>query len=280
MAEETVIVAVYNIDDDTLRLTSPQADRFPSLLLAQAKDAGFRHWRGTKQLVGTWTPEREDFARLHAGTVQRVEVQDDPQARIQRFERYGQAAAGRAQERRAAASQGLPPMGEPVKLDHHSARRHLRAIERSRANMRRSFEESGKARHWAGRAEGAERHARLKENPLTVRNRIKGLEADLRSWERKKSQAVNEAGRERCARWSEHVTARLAFERERLARLEPDPPAAPTCAVGEVVWWPKFGRCEVVSAGPKNCRVKVLDGGARGLVIRVARDELKVPPEN
>lgn len=277
MTEETVIVAVYNIDDDTLRLTCPEAERFPSLLLAQAKDAGFRHWRGSKQLVGTWTPERDDFARLHAATVEQVEVQDDPQARIERFERYGQGAESRAQERRTAASKGLPPMGEPIKVDHHSARRHRKAIERSDANMARSFEEQGKAEHWARKAEGTRQRARLMANPGTVRNRIKALEADLRSQERKLALTTDELGRLRAERWIEHVTARLAFERARLARLEPEPPAAPTCAVGEVVWWSKFGRCEVVSAGPKNCRVKVLDGGARGIVLRVARDELKVP---
>ncbi|MFC3862520.1 DUF3560 domain-containing protein [Deinococcus antarcticus] len=273
MTEETVIVAVYNIDDDTLRLSCAGIDdRFESAFLAEAKVAGYRYWRGSRQLVATWTPEREDFALRHAREIQDAVTIDDPASRAARFRGYGQNAAGRAQERQEAASQGLPPMGEPVKLDHHSAKRHLKAIQRSDQNMRAASAEKEKAQYWSRRAEAAEAHARRKEHPLTVRNRIKGLQAERRKVERRLTNVESERDR----RWLRHLDRRIKHETARLAVIEPTAPQRPQYVVGEVVKWVKFGRCEIRSVGPKNCRVRILDGGARGMELRAPRDELIV----
>lgn len=280
MTNSPKVVAVYNIDDDTLRLSISHAERFPSQLLADAKAAGFRHWRASKQLVGTWTPEREDFALEQASEIMDTLIPHDPTARIDRYKRYGQWADSRADQRRKAAIRGLPPMGEPIKTDHHSARKHQRAIKRSQQNMRAAFADMSKVEYWAEKAKAAERHARMKSIPSTIRNRIKTLQSELRSHERRHVATASEAASPRHMqheRWITHLQARIAFEQARLLEIEPQAPAAPKFEVGEVVWWNKFGRCEIVGIGPKNCRVKVLDGGARGLELRVARDELTLP---
>lgn len=280
MTNSPKVVAVYNIDDDTLRLSVAFAERFPSQLLADAKAAGFRHWRGSKQLVGTWTPEREDFALEQVSEIMDALIPHDASARIARYKRYGQKADSRAAQHRQAAFRGLPPMGEPIKTDHHSARKHLRAIERSERNMRAAFADTGKAEYWAEKARAAERHARMKSNPITIRNRIKTIQSELRSHERRLATTESAAAssrRTRHERWITHLRARIAFEQARLLEIEPKPPAQPRFNLGEVVWWHKFGRCEIVSVGPKNCQVKVLSGGAAGMVLRVSREDLTLP---
>lgn len=277
MPTSLTVVASYNIDDDTLRLSCPGLDRFPGELLGGAKAEGFRHWRGTKQLVGTWTPEREDFALGYAAEIMDTLIPDDPVARAKRYQRYSAGASRRADERATAASKGLPAGGEPIKLDHYSAKKHLRAIERRDQQMRVATAEYDKAEYWAEKALRVERHARMKSSPVTVRHRIKDLESALRSWQRRLAALHQEGPSDKAGRWAAHLQARIAFEQARLLALEPVPPAKPKFEKGEVVWWHKFGRCELVNCGPKNCRVKILHGGAAGMELRVAREDLTLP---
>lgn len=82
-----------------------------------------------------------------------------------------------------AASQ-LPPGGEPIKVGHHSERRHRRAIEKSwdalgnAVTAERDAEEAGR------RAEVASRTTAHRYSPVTVANRIKKLEAEQRADQR------------------------------------------------------------------------------------------------
>lgn len=265
--------ALYNPDDDTLRWSN--AERLTATEYAQAKELGFKLWSGSSAWVATWTPEREDFLLQYVEQIDFEPLTDDPEARQQRFVSRAQAADARADQRREAASQGLPPMGEPVKLDHHSARRHLRAIERSDQNMRVAVEEHKKAEYWRGRAAGAERRARQKSDPNVVRRRIERLEADLRKQERRLELLAGQPGSPRtqisvthARRWADHLELRLAFERARLELLAPAPFATvQTYKKGDTVKSPRWGKCEVVGVGPKNLKLKILEGGARGMTL-------------
>ena len=249
--------ALYSPDDDTLRWSN--SERLTPVEYAEAKNLGFKLWRGSSAWVATWTPEREDFLLRHVEQIDFEVPEDDPDARVQRFAGRAVAADARSDQRAAAAMQGLPPGGEPVKLDHHSARRHLRALERSDQNMRASIEEGKKAEYWRGRAAGAERRAWQKSDPDVVRRRIARLEADLRK--------VSQGATGRAARWAEHLELRLDFERARLEALAPAPFAAVKAyKKGDVVKSRRDGKCEVVGVGTKNLKVKILEGGAKGWI--------------
>lgn len=251
--------ALYNPDDDTLRWSN--SERLSANLYAEAKRLGFRLWRGSSAWVATWTPEREDFLLLHVKEIDFTPSADDPQARQERFARRAQAAMERGKARAKAATQGLAPMGEPVKLDHHSAKRHLRAIERSDQNMRGALEEFGKAAYWRERGAGAERYARQKSNPGVVRRRIEHLEAELRRAQRRLPSPHAE-------RWVQHLELRIAFEQARLESLQLVPFAAPQeYKKGDIVLSSRYGKCEVVGVGPKNLKLKILEGGAQGMVL-------------
>ncbi|MBB5234509.1 DUF3560 domain-containing protein [Deinococcus budaensis] len=287
---EPLGTAVYNVEDDTLRWT-PGA-RLDANEYARTREAGFRWWRGSEAWVATWTPEREDFLLEFVESIEHETDPDDPDARLTRFAGRAAAAEGRAGERRQAASAGLPPMGEPIKVGHHSEGRHRRAIERSEQNMRKAVEEGRKAEYWQQRAAGVERRARQKSDPGVVRRRIEKLEAELRRVQRSLADLEarpptpdRQASWDRSAahwrRWAEHLELRLAFERARLEGLAPAP-FAPSSSYkkGDVLLSSRYGKVEVLRVGPKNVRVKILEGGARGMQMMARPNELRRPDED
>ncbi|WP_157110404.1 DUF3560 domain-containing protein [Nocardia anaemiae] len=90
-------------------------------------------------------------------------------------------AADSAHER---AYQALPPGGEPVKIGHHSERRHRRAIEKSWDAWDRSVQAGRDADHAHVRADAAARTTDHRYAPRTVANRIEALEAEQRGDQR------------------------------------------------------------------------------------------------
>lgn len=273
MSGQTNGTAIYNPDDDTLRWHN--AERLSPNEYALTKEQGFKLWRGSSAWVATWTPQREDFLLERVEQIDFEPLTDDPEARVERFVGRASAATARAVERAEAASQDLPPMGEPIKRDHPSARRHRRALERSDYNMQVASAEWKKADYWTGRARGAERRARQKSNPDVVRRRIERLEADLRRNERQLQQLLElpaspkvEVSVQHAQRWADHLEMRLSFERARLELLKPAPFATVQAyKKGDIVKSSRWGKCEVVGVGPKNLKLKILEGGAKGMTL-------------
>lgn len=77
---------------------------------------------------------------------------------------------------RKSDSQPLPPGGEPIKVGHHSERRHRRALEKSWDYMGRAVQAREQAIRTTDRATSAEHHMGARYNPTTVANRIKKFE--------------------------------------------------------------------------------------------------------
>ncbi|SOJ57009.1 hypothetical protein MSIMFB_04487 [Mycobacterium simulans] len=94
------------------------------------------------------------------------------------------AAADAAWEAEQRAAQALPPGGEPIKIGHHSERRHLNAIARAHDATRRASDATELAHQASGRAEAAATTTAHRYNPVTVKNRIEKLEAEQRSDQR------------------------------------------------------------------------------------------------
>jgi len=91
------------------------------------------------------------------------------------------AAAGAAHERAHAA---LPPFGEPVKLGHHSQRRHEKALDTAWDKLGKSVEANRAADEAHRRADSASRTTEHRYNPGVIRRRLDKLEADKRRFER------------------------------------------------------------------------------------------------
>ena len=82
----------------------------------------------------------------------RQAYQDKLDAKRERYEDRAEKARVASQAHYKASGEGLPPMGEPIKVGHHSESRHRAAIARSHRNMHRSIEESNKAAHYERKA--------------------------------------------------------------------------------------------------------------------------------
>lgn len=54
------------------------------------------------------------------------------------------------------------PMGQPILVDHYSAKRHRRILQRSEDAVLKAFSEAERAEKWARRADGVEREMRRK----------------------------------------------------------------------------------------------------------------------
>ncbi|WP_433635617.1 DUF3560 domain-containing protein [Nocardia sp. CA-120079] len=96
--------------------------------------------------------------------------------------RADKAVAADAASRRAAGR--VPPMGEPIKIGHHSEHRHRRSIEKAWDALGRSVKAHDAADEAASRAAAAARTTEHRHNPVTVANRIDTLEAEQRADQR------------------------------------------------------------------------------------------------
>jgi hypothetical protein len=122
-----------------------------------------------------------DTATVEADKAQRQ--QDRAEALEAKADRHRHRAdAAWEADRRATAA--LPPGGEPIKVGHHSERRHRRAIEKAHAKMGQAVAAENQAVETARRADVAAEGTARRHNPVTVANRIEKLEADQRRDER------------------------------------------------------------------------------------------------
>lgn len=171
------------------------------------------HWRWSRNLAAWYLPRSRDSAPqrtliettaatlLAAGHDVQVlidnttrptsEVEaDKTQRAADHADRLQQRATLRATQAAAAADRAdraadrLPPMGEPVKLDHHSAPAHLRAIDRAHRAMDASVAATEAAREAERRADAAAATTGARYSPGTVANRIAGLQAEQRRVQR------------------------------------------------------------------------------------------------
>lgn len=170
-------------------------------------------WRWSRNLAAWYVPRSRDTAPqramiqttaatlLAAGhdvqvliddtTRPTVEVEADKTVRAaDRADRLQERAALRVTQAAAAsdradrAADRLPPMGEPVKLDHYSAPGHLRAIDRAHRAMDASVAATVAAREAGRRADAAAGTTGARYGPGTVANRISGLQAEQRRIQR------------------------------------------------------------------------------------------------
>ncbi|WP_280248520.1 MULTISPECIES: DUF3560 domain-containing protein [Nocardia] len=96
--------------------------------------------------------------------------------------RHDQSVA--AETRMKRAHDALPPWGEPIKIGHHSERRHRRAHEKAHQAWGASVQADRAAAEADRHAEAASHTTAHRENVGVTLRRIQQLEAELRSAER------------------------------------------------------------------------------------------------
>ncbi|SJN25243.1 hypothetical plasmid protein [Microbacterium esteraromaticum] len=118
----------------------------------------------------------------------------------------------------------LPEGGEPIKIGHHSERRHRNAIDKAHNSARRGIDALHEAEEAARRAEAAAHTTSARYNPVTVANRIEKIAADIRRWERQIDADVYDAEtgyrpatEEQKAKRAAHYAPRLDEMRDQLA---------------------------------------------------------------
>jgi len=173
--------AVFNLNSDEIFIqTSPGDDRLPTEQWEKMKsEMNFRWFPGSKQMVAKWTPYVEDFVTKTLGLEIDDEFRaDDPEARIDRYEKYADNAtesAERIRERVDGISERFAG-GQPILVGHHSERGARADAKKIENGMRKSISENERAAYWRSRAEGAIARAMQKEDPGVIYRRINGPE--------------------------------------------------------------------------------------------------------
>lgn len=173
-----------------------------------SRNLGAWYVSGTRDLPPRrWVIDKTADALRAAGFVVAVEIDDRarPTAEVEADRAARQAArvealhgkaarlTGKAENADAAARRAfdaLPPMGEPIKVGHHSEGRHRRALERAGRRWDRSMEAHRDADHAQQRAEAAEPTTAHRFDPGVTRRRIDRIEADRRRYERSRADCV------------------------------------------------------------------------------------------
>lgn len=85
------------------------------------------------------------------------------------------------QEKADGYDRQLPPMGQPILVGHHSEARHRKALDRAGTWTLRTMETERAAKEMSDSAKVAATATLHRHNPVTVGNRIKTVQSELRS---------------------------------------------------------------------------------------------------
>lgn len=168
--------------------------------------------------------------------------------------------------------------GEPVKIGHHSERRHRKLLDRADNDMRKGCEAMDRSKHYAARAEAASRTASAREldDPGFLSRRIEENEAELRLLARRAKEATDEAYLDRLEELAEEANDKLAFYQSRfdLVKATRVVFTRESLKPGDEVLtrhgWARVDRCS-----PKNVSVTYLEGGCKGMDGKYPYPELR-----
>lgn len=149
----------------------------------------------------------------------KIERQADHAARLEDKAHRRANAAAAADAAAARAHDALPPMGEPIKIGHHSEGRHRAAISKASKTMLKSIEADRAAAEAAERAATAARATDHRYAPEQIVRRIERLEAELGTWRRRRdgsSRRISNGGIEVTHPATGDYAERVSREIERL----------------------------------------------------------------
>ncbi|MEH0579068.1 MULTISPECIES: DUF3560 domain-containing protein [Streptomyces] len=214
--------------DGVYELMNPYGFRFSQSL-------GCMYLRGSRDgRADRWNIDSAAKALRAAGHTVTIDIDETRRrsfawAEAERYERAGdravrfgakadaaQASSDAKWERGRQITRGYA--GEPVKIDHYSAKRHMRDLERAQRLCGQAVEEQQAADHYARRAVAAAHFEEHRRNPQVTLRRLERLNADRRVIERQQEATV------RAAVQAGESSAAIAPETlaDNLARLDAD----------------------------------------------------------
>jgi len=184
--------ATYSPEDNKIRIYP--AHRLSKEDYDRVRAAGFI-WAPKQEIfvAPMWTPGREDIAEELCGEIgdEDTSLVDRAEQRADRFSGYSENRTRDAENARKAVSAIADniPFGQPILVGHHSERHARKDAQRIENGMRKAVKMWATAGYWKSRASGAIHHAKYKELPAVRNRRIKGLESELRGYEREVKRA-------------------------------------------------------------------------------------------
>lgn len=115
-----------------------------------------------------------------------LERQNVRTARLEERSQRRAAQAAAAEDASTRAHDAVPPMGEPIKVGHHSETRHRRAIAKASSAMQKSIEADRAADQAADAASRAAQAAERRYAPMQVVRRLERIESELGTWRRRR----------------------------------------------------------------------------------------------
>lgn len=134
---------------------------------------------------------------VHMVEADKAERQQDRAERLAARAARAAEVATAAQERADQAGKHLPPSGEPIKIGHHSERRHRRDVNRAHSTALTSIDAAQRAAEAAAAAETARQAIDGRHSPASVAQRVIQLETDLRGLERSRDGHTRTVDKER-----------------------------------------------------------------------------------
>ena len=176
----------------------------------------------------------------------RLARQDDRAAALAAKAARKKNDAENAWARERAATDALPPGGEPIKIGHHSERRHRGAIDKAWKTLGQAVEAENTAKAVEQRAAAAAATTEHRYNPVTVANRIDTLEAEQRADQRRldghrRTLFTDAAGDKR----EEVTTAAAGPYRERVA-------ARMAQRAEDIAYWTQVRQQQIASGDTTN----------------------------
>jgi hypothetical protein len=238
--------------------------------------------------------ERISFAEQMERKAERAE------ARAERYEEYAENAEKRAENLQSSLKSmrgDIAFFTQPIIAGHAGSRAFARARQRIYDRYERGIEEYKKSEYYQDRAATARATANNEKlsDAIYLDNRIKECKKNLRALQKNlveyeeklfdiengktyKRYTGDEITAETVNKWIEDTLERYEAEQDKLNFFEDCMDkiggvqfSRENIKVGYIVELKKnYGKCEVVGAGPANITYKILEGGARGMVLTCA----------
>ena len=297
--QETSKIELHFSKSEYLAMGEPQKKEIKSAFLFSGKANAWvsrstnNHWRAeqvAKKLGledGGSTGERLSYAEELDRKVERAE------ARAERYEGYSSNAEKRAEQLQSALNSyrgDIAFFTQPIIAGHRGSQAFANYRERLYNRYHKGFEEYKKSEYYQDRAATARAtadSAKLKDR-VYLHNRIKECNAIIKKYQESITAAENniyklqqgevlkswegkpltiEGQEERISvklEQYEYEHDKLEFFENCLAELGGISFSKDNIKVGYIVKMVRWGRCEIVTAGPVNVTYKILDGGAAG----------------
>jgi phospholipid N-methyltransferase len=185
----TVTHCYFNLPDNTIRFKF--AGKPDAVELKVMRENRVRWWPGSNWNVVTWSVIAEDMLKQLFG-IEDIPVdfvEDDPNARQDRFARYEKSARADA-DRMVARLEDLTngaDLDVPIVIGHHRADRANRQARKVKQAQQAAAHEEGRANYWQRRAERVLAHAEYKAQPDVIKRRLKKYETERRGCDRARS---------------------------------------------------------------------------------------------